>query len=305
MMTMSISLGPLLLRFRQTFEHGILTAYYRDIWRSRILQTRPIYDTVDDKCEIHVLTSSSDFLNLIWGLKSFYFFSNKRYKLCIHGDKTLLSSHQEILNYHFPNANIITWSAAESDILKWLQDYPKCKELRKTRFISVKEFDFFYYACSNRLLLFDSDILFFSNPIELISRIENPLYKLNSVNRDIETAYSLDPEYLTSRIGTSVITHFNSGLGLIHHSSVCLKWLEEFLEIPGILNHPWRFEQTLMALCSSRYGVELLPSEYDVRLDRGLNGCPSRHYVGAIRHLMYKEGIHHLSKQSFLKNLMV
>ena len=60
-----------------------------------------------------------------------------------------------------------------------------------------------------------------------------------------------------------------------------------------------RIEQTLFALCSSRYGVELLPEAYDVHLDEGIRG-PVRHYVGAVRQQMYGEGIRRLLTEDFL-----
>ena len=62
----------------------------------------------------------------------------------------------------------------------------------------------------------------------------------------------------------------NSGLGLVHRNSIRWDWTEEFLALPGILaGHFWRIEQTLFALCSSRYGVELLPDEYTLNLEPG------------------------------------
>jgi len=80
-----------------------------------------------------------------------------------------------------------------------------------------------------------------------------------------------------------------------------LDWIEEFLGLPGIQDgHFWRIEQTIYALCSSRHGVELLPDEYTVYLEQGIGTRPLRHYVGAIRHLMYREGIARLAKDGLL-----
>src|SRR5207244_6195553 len=76
-----------------------------------------------------------------------------------------------------------------------------------------------------------------------------------------------------------------------------VSWITGNLE-----GHFWRIEQTLYALCSSRFGVELLPERYDIRLSEGINNSSCRHYVGAIRHLFYGEGIRHLVKGRFLKN---
>src|SRR5207249_8020841 len=69
----------------------------------------------------------------------------------------------------------------------------------------------------------------------------------------------------------------NSGLGLVHRESMRFEWLEEFLALPGILQgHFWRIEQTLFALCSSRFGVELLPDEYTLQ-DRKSTRLNSSH----------------------------
>jgi hypothetical protein len=80
-----------------------------------------------------------------------------------------------------------------------------------------------------------------------------------------------------------------------------LDWIEEFLALPGIRDgHFWRIEQTIYVLCSSRHGVELLPDDYAVYLEPGLARRPVRHYVGAIRHLMYREGIARLARVGLL-----
>src|SRR5690242_3715395 len=78
---MKLSPGALWLRLNQKFEHGLRVAWYRDVVRQRILNTPPIEEASDHRFEIHVLTSRSDWLNLIWSLKSFYAASGKRYAL--------------------------------------------------------------------------------------------------------------------------------------------------------------------------------------------------------------------------------
>jgi hypothetical protein len=59
----------------------------------------------------------------------------------------------------------------------------------------------------------------------------------------------------------------------------------------------------LYTLCSSKFGTELLPEEYTISLQEGINDRPSRHYVGQIRHLMYKEGMKQLVQNGFLNAL--
>jgi len=295
--------GALWLKFRQTFEHGLRTAYYREIIRPKILDTPPIVANDTSYCEIHVLTSANDWLNLVWGLKSLYYYSKRPYALCIHADSSLGAEQQAILQQHFPKARVLDRSQADAEVLDWLAPYPRCQEFRQNNHLAPKVFDFLYYLQSDRLFLFDSDILFFQEPTHLLHCLETPNYTLNTVNADVASAYTVDPQIVKEQLNFDLIPQFNSGLGLIHKASLNLEWLEEFLALPGIIGHFWRIEQTLFALCSSRFGVELLPEEYNVRLDRGLRNCPSRHYVGKIRHLMYDEGIRQLMRDHFIQDL--
>ncbi|TAE60370.1 MAG: hypothetical protein EAZ76_03905 [Nostocales cyanobacterium] len=299
-----MSIGSIVYKIRKKYDHGFVTAYYRDNVRKSILNSRPVVNTSDRICEIHVLTSANDWLNLIWTLKSFYHFSQRQYSLCIHDDGTLTEDNIKTLQYHFPQARIIDRNKADVKVLPLLSSYPHCLDFRKTNQLSLKVFDFALYLQSEKLLLLDSDILFFAEPTELLNRIENPSYKFNSFNRDLKSAYTVDAETVKNSLDFDLTARVNSGLGLIHKESLDLKWIEKFLSLPSIIGHFWLIEQTIYALCSSRYGVELLPPAYDVHLGSGINSSPSRHYVGAIRHLMYREGIKHLSQQGFLKSLM-
>lgn len=293
--------GALLLQFRQKFGRGLRVAYYRDVVRPRILQTPPLTSTTDKACEIHVLTSLGDWLNLIWTLKSFYAASGRHYALCIHEDGSLAGEEMQTLRTHFPAARIILKSEADAQVLPSLELFPRCLEFRKTNHFAPRVFDFRHYLESERMLQLDSDVLFFKGPTELLRRIEDHDYRLNVVNRDIASAYNVDPKVVKTQIGINLIERFNAGLGLIHKDSLRLDWVEEFLGLPAIVEgHFWRIEQTLSALSSSRFGVELLPPSYDIRLNGEISDSPSRHYVGAIRHLFYREGIRRLVKNHFL-----
>jgi glycosyltransferase involved in cell wall biosynthesis len=292
--------GSLLHHARQTFGHGLGTAWQRDVVRPRILSTAAVENTDDTRCEIHVLTSSNDWLNLIWALKSFYHCSRRRYLLCIHDDGTLEENHRVSLSCHFPSARLIAKAEANARVLPLLSRHPRCAEFRRNNQLSPKIFDFAAYARSDRILLLDSDVLFFSEPTELLRRIEDPAYRKNCVNADVASAYTVSPEDVRRLAGVELIARFNSGLGLIHRDSLNFEWLEEFLSLPGIIGHFWRIEQTLFALCSSRWSAELLPQEYAVRLEGRVGADCCRHYVGAIRHLFYDEGIRRLTHDGML-----
>jgi hypothetical protein len=298
-----MSIGSLVFKLQQKYEYGLPTAYYRDAIRQRILNSQAITRTYDKNCEIHVLTSDRDWLNLLWTLKSFYHFSRRNYALCIHDDGTLGTEPCSILQRHFPKARIIHRPSADQQVLDWLAPYPRCLEFRKTNHLAPKIFDFLFYLESDRMLLLDSDILFFKEPTALLQRIEDPTYSLNTVNGDVASTYTVNPAVALEKSSVQLIDRFNSGLGLIHRSSLNLDWIEEFLGLPDIIGHFWQIEQTLYALCSSRFGAELLPQPYTVHLSGTHPDLSCRHYVGKIRHLMYSEGIKRLVKNNFLAAL--
>ena len=295
-----LSLGRRILNFRQKYGRGLGVAYYRDRVRQRILATAPVDCGADKSCEMHVLTSASDWLNLVWTLKSFYFYSGRKYSLCIHDDGTLGSDETSVLKEQFPGARLVSRIESDRTLEAALAPYPRCLEFRRSNPLSPKVFDFVHYLDAPRLLLVDSDVLFFREPAELLRRIDDRAYKLNTVNTDVGNGYTVEPEAVKRLLNLEMPRRFNSGLGLIHRESMRLDWIEEFLGLPGIIGHFWRIEQTIYALSSARFGVELLPDEYTVRLERGIDGKPCRHYVGAIRHLMYGEGIRQLVRQRFL-----
>jgi hypothetical protein len=299
-----MSIGSLILRVRQKFGHGLRVAYWRDVVRPRILRTRAVTDTTDTICEVHAMTSQVDWLNLIWALKSFYWASRRRYALCIHDDGSLAPNQMETLQNHFPKARIVDRRSADDRMRGSLAGYPRCLQFRDTNLLAPKVFDFVAYLEADRMLLLDSDVLFFTEPKALTSAIENSDYAKNLFNADDRSSYTVEPSTAKNHAGVELRPLINSGLALIHRPSMRWDWIEEFLLLSGILEgHFWRIEQTLYALCSSRFGVELLPREYQVRLDKGLGASPCRHYVGAIRHWMYGEGLRHLVKQGMLKDL--
>jgi hypothetical protein len=298
---MRVTLGALRLRLRAKFGHGLGVAYYRDIVRPQILQTRPVECLSDGRCEIHALTSRQDWLNLVWALKSFYAGSGRKYGLCIHDDGSLEATARKQLMKHFPDARLIDRPTADRDVLTSLERFPRSRTFRETNPLAPKLFDCRHYLRSDRMLLLDSDVLFFEEPEVLLRRIEDPAYCKNSVNEDIASGYTVDPAAAGARFGMNVPERFNAGFGVIHRDSLQLEWIEEFLDFPGILGHFWRVEQTLYALCSARFGVELLPAEYRVSLDRGTQGCVAKHYVGPVRHLMYGEGIRRLVRERRLE----
>ena len=306
----NVSAARRLYRQVRRYARGPRTAWAIDTLRPRILRTPPVHtpSPIDTRVEAHVLTSQNDWLNLTWCLKSFYAVAGGSgdavpVALCIHDDGSLKADAIHALCSHFPGARLVHRGEADEVVPATLAGLPKCISFRSENQLAQKVFDFRHYLARtcDRMLLLDSDVLFFSRPDELLERLSLPGYRKNSVNSDIASAYTISPEDALRLSGVALVERFNSGLGLIHRDSIRIEWIEEFLNLPDILSHSWRIEQTLYALCSSRFGHEPLPADYDVFLNGSVGHRPVRHYVGAIRHLMYTEGMRKLVRGKLLR----
>ena len=292
--------GRLLYLWKLKYGEGLRVAWWRDVIRPRILQAPPIPTDRDGPCEIHVLTSAADWLNLLWALHSFYRAAGRRHPLCIHDDGTLPAAASAALRRAFPDARLIARQVSDARVEPLLAAFPRCLALRRTNPLALKIFDFPAFLAGDRLLILDSDILFFREPARLLAMLESS--PRNSLNRDWRSGYTIDPAAVAAQLGFTLPPLINSGLGLLHRASLHYAWMEEFLALPGILSHHHQIEQTLFALCSARFGYEMLPGEYDIHLGPRAPAAPSRHYTGPIRHLMYGEGLRDLVHAGFLSS---
>lgn len=262
--------------------------------RKAILEAPPIGPLVDDSAEIHIITSRKEWLNALWGLYSFYHYSGERYRLCLHEDGSLGEAEFGAIRKLLPGARVIPDSQSSEEVLRWLAPFPRCQIIRKTKFISKKEFDFNFYLEAPIGILFDSDLIFYGRPDFVCDELIGKRQPGNWVNRDVHPGLSLTSDRIREKWGMKVPDHYNTGFGIWHRGSIRNQDLEGFLADLEVLDHPWRFEQTLHALCSGRTSANILPAEYDIYWGPLKPDPVMRHYVGAIRHLLFAEGVQRL-----------
>ncbi len=286
--------GHAYYRMRRYFRHGFIGSLFRERHLPQILTVPPVRDLQDSRCEIHVLTSSEDWLCLAWTLYSFYAFSGRRYRLCIHDDGSLPDHSFPALQRLFPEARLIPRAEADSHMTVRLRGLPSCQSARSRFPLCLKSFDFFAFAEADRLLFLDCDVLFFHFPHELIRRIEEISYLKSSFNRDWRYGYTVAEGDWPRLVSFPVTRLISTGLGLMQRRAVNFENMESLLDLPGMQSHPHRVEQTLLALSASAGGYEMLPHEYDVHMGPTPATSPSRHYSGPARPLFYTEGLRRL-----------
>jgi hypothetical protein len=141
-------------------------------------------------------------------------------------------------------------------------------------------------------------VLFFGQPTEIMDWSRGPEPMECWFNEDIIEASLITIIDAYEDLGVNLWPHVNSGLCLIHRPAIDFDFCDHALAVTSILRgKPWRVEQTLFALCASRFGRGgLLPRKYEVSLSRyAAHDAVARHYVGAVRQRFFGEGLKRLS----------
>jgi len=289
------------LEFQEANREGWLRAWKRRRIQQRILDTPPLTTAETGPVEVRVLTWRRDWINLVWTLKSFYYFSGVDYPLFIH-DGGLAPGQAEQLRHHFPKARLILPSAADDEVAKELRKrgLSRCLAYRQRNISTRKLFDFYLLSHADSIISIDSDIVFFRRPEELIS----PKRRKNLYNKDCAYWYSLPLDELEATFGIRPPPLVNSGLALVRRESMDFNLMNQWLANPKLFADAWVTEQTLHALCSTIYGIELLPDSYCVATTPGLGPeMVCKHYPGFFRHYLYAEGMKHLLNTGFMEKL--
>jgi hypothetical protein len=251
------------------------------------------------KVPVHVLTGANDWRLAAWMLASWFHFSERAWRIVIHDDGTLPEEGCELLRRLFPEVRFIPRVQADAAMAKVLKSFPFCHEYRQMHPLALKIFDVPHFTEGENFLLLDSDVLFFNYPREIVD------WALAGTaecwfNEDVEDSTLITAAEVREEFGFRLWQRVNSGLCLVHKPAIDLDFLDTALGQTSILRGKvWRIEQTLFALCASRFGKGgLLPKQYEVSLGKRMNpDAIARHYVGAVRNRFHAEGLQILRDQ--------
>jgi hypothetical protein len=277
---------------RRVQREGFLHAWRR--WRlwTRILRTPPVVTRPAagrEPVEVHLLCYRNDYLCAIWALKSFYKHAAVDWPLTIHIQGEVPPRAARRLRAHFPQARIVPQREADSIVNRWLTQHgwQRLLAARAANPYMLKLTDYHILSSARRLIAFDSDVLFFERPAELLEFAGAHLFQ-----RDPESTY------LVSEIsGVKAAPRLNVGIMSFLRESIslarCDRYLAHFPERAGWL------EQTLYALHASETSTaECLPESYLISLAAGIDSSTlvARHYAGPSRPLLTEEGMPHVLK---------
>ena len=302
--------SPLLILKRlilRNLAHRPLYAWYRFVVAKRILCTRPIVCATDESFELHALTCDHDLLSTLWSLKAWYHYSNTRPALVIYAGGPLSDHSVHILSEHFPNCRIIRRKQFNNDMQDFLKNNPTCLKhaLISPFYCALKLFGPMYYTQTDSVLYFDSDVLFFRKPVELLVHIKRQSPCFNS---DYHDAYAHPAAFINDLLSTNLAHKINAGLFYIARQDLTgsLALIETyFKKIPQLDHTSWevnRHEQTLNALLLSKANAARLSADYQISRTPVTDSTVSHHFVNdGSRADFYRVGMRRLVYSGFIK----
>jgi hypothetical protein len=127
----------------------------------------------------------------------------------LHDDGSLTEEDIKFLK-SIKNVEIIRRSFADSEIEKYISEYPNCRNYRLGNshinlWHKIKTFDYYYFSKTKKILGMDTDLLFMKRPEDVIEKISNntPFYF-----PDCQSAYSFNEP----KSEIEVIEKVNTGL---------------------------------------------------------------------------------------------
>ena len=210
----------------------------------RVLST-PTYITGHDNLdfEIHVLLGKRHVGMTLWSIKSFLHWAGKAYSVVLHDDGSLTDKNIKILNQHLVNSTVIRRADADVLMKEKLVGFPNSYKYRFNRLgstpshggasvFSLKLLDFSLLSNARKMLILDSDVLFFSRPEAIINWVNDPsdndclyCFELYVPHRDASNRIIRFEQKPDVPLG------FNSGLICFDRSRFDLTTLDEWLGI--------------------------------------------------------------------------
>ena len=189
--------------------------------------------------------------------------------------------------------SVLSREDADAAMGELLSQHLHCQQYRARHPLALKILDIPLLTPAERFLLIDSDVLFYRRPGALLTWADSEREEC-WFNQDVAEASLLTPAEARELLGVQLWEKVNSGLCCIAQRAIDLDFCDHCMRKTDIAaGQIWRLEQTLYALCASRFGRGgLLPPYYEVSLGRSAGpDCIARHYVGAVRQRFFGEGL--------------
>ncbi|MCA1963703.1 MAG: hypothetical protein LDL31_07135 [Prosthecobacter sp.] len=231
--------------------------------------------------EVHMLLHSRRFREGAWACYSLLRHTGPGTRLVIHDDGSLQPWQLGRLRSLFPGFVHISRERADREVGQALEErgLVKCASLRRGLVFALKLFDAVFYAKNERIIIMDSDVLFFTRPEALLRG--GCCYSPDNNDQ----CYCLSTAKMRALLGMEPVYRFNPGVFAVSPGKIDWQQHEAWLGEEGfgvVKGRPSYFaELTLWAMeVSLQGGVPLTPGYEICAPDPSQPGVVFGHYCG-------------------------
>lgn len=256
-----------------------------------------------DNFEIHILCQKSDLWILICGLYSFLYFSSlKPSAIMIHDDGSLNDNDKNMLVSKFSNLQVISRKNADEKVANLLES-ERAKFYRKNGHpLILKLVDIFLMTSASKVMVLDSDVLFFSQPREIMQFVkgETGLDAVISGFSELLDKFQIlvDNDYLKSRgLVNKKIEYMNSGIILYNKLALTEERLYEYFDNCLRDYDDYFVEMTGWNCLIGQLNYGFLPLDKYIIKGRVSDTTVAKHYTSGRRQELYAYGIDLMRKK--------
>ncbi len=270
--------------------------YFKNkLFGNLFLSKLPKYEcSVNNDFEIHVLCQKKDVGMLEWALKSFLFFSGLCPNIIVHDDGSFDAKSASVLENKFTNLKVLF----KSDADRLIKSYPNLSDdvraYRDNGHIMIMEFfDLFLLSKAKKVMIFDSDILFFKKPTEIIDFVNGKSSFDALISRQYGTydlmvnkEYEIKHKFIEREAG-----FMNPGLILLNRESLTIDMFTEYFRNTRREIKDYFVGMAGWGFLISQVNFNFFPSDTYVIKYRPNENTIMKHFTSPRRYDFYAYGI--------------
>ena len=243
--------------------------------------------------EIHILCQKDDVIPAIWSLWSFLKNSQLCPKIVIHDDGSLDKNSADIFSEKFDDVEII-WKKDADELIDRMSVGQTIKDYRDNGHpLILKLIDIFLLSRTEKVMILDSDVLFFKNPEEITSFVKGSCGRDALISR-ANSGFSIraNGNYLEKYgLIEKKVELMNSGIIVYDKSSISENKLNEYLENCGLNMSDYFVEMTGWNCLVGQTNYEFLPPDRYIIKGKPDFKTVAKHFTSPRRHEFYAYGI--------------
>lgn len=275
--------------------NGVFKYLINKFFKSRAIFSLKLPDYKPVKgVEMHMLCQKKDAIMLAWSLTSFIGQTGICPKVIVHEDGSFDESTASWLEHKFPELEVLFLTKADALINNAAGLSPRLLEYRNYGHkLIYKLVDIFLLSQSEKIMILDSDVLFFNCPEEILKFINGGADCDSLISRH-DGAYDLmlSPDYSAKYdILKNEAGYMNSGIILYKKDKIERNKLLEYFE--NTLREPRDYfvEMAGWGSLIAQTKFKFLAKERYIIKGRTENNTVAKHFTNPRRHELYIYGI--------------